>query len=286
MYQGCFVSLVTPFLKSLQIDEERWQALILWHLKEGSKGFVIASEVGEGFFLTVEEKLNLLKKALEITQKAVPVILETSFQNAKSCKCLIKQAKALGADACLIELPSYSRESEEAYFSYFYDLSKLEVSLVMRSSPKEKKWPAQVLSELSTLPNVLGIQEASGEASLTQEILSWCHTTIFSGHDDMTYSLMKKGAKGCFSTLANVMPSLGSKLVSSYFNQEYAKALLLQKKYKQLGEMLRVDRPELGVKYALSLLDKCLPYTRSTPTPLSEKEQKKIQAFLKNFSFP
>ncbi|MBM3191744.1 MAG: hypothetical protein FJZ63_03705 [Chlamydiae bacterium] len=286
MYQGCFVSLVTPFLKSLQIDEKRWQELILWHLKEGSQGFVIASDIGEGFFLTVEEKLNLLKKALEITQKSVPVILETSFQNTTSCKWLIKQAKALGVDACLIELPSYSKENEEAYFSYFYDLSKMEVPLIMRYSPKEKKWPVQVLRELSTLPHVLGIQEASGEVALTQAILSGCHITIFSGHDDMTYSLMQNGAKGSFSVLANVMPSLGSKLVSSYFNQEYDKALLLQKKYKRLGEMFKVDRQELGVKYALSLLDKCLPYTRSTPTPLSEKQQKKIQDFLKNFSFP
>jgi len=286
MYQGSFVSLITPFDKKLEVDNKRLQELVLWHLDERSDGLLVGCVAGEGSSLNIEEKQHLLKIVLGVTKKNMPVILACDGLNFRDSILLTKQAKALGADGCSIAIPSYSKSEELKCFQYFYEISKVGLPLIICHNPQTYgiKLSANVLSELSTLPCIIGIQEGSGEASITEDILSRCSTTIFSSQDAATRFLMQKGAQGSISNIANVIPSLWARLVSFYFNKEYDKALFLQKKYQQLSDALTLEHVPLSVKYALSLTQKCTPYIRAPALPLQESSQEAIKKAMKLLS--
>jgi 4-hydroxy-tetrahydrodipicolinate synthase len=286
MYQGSFVSLITPFNKKLEIDNEKLEELVLWHLDEKTDGLVVGCNTGEGSSLNVEEKRYLLKRVLDVTKKNIPVIFATKCLCDKDSILLTKQAKQLGADGCLVNVPCYSKSEESKYFQYFYEASKIGVPLIICHDPKAHgvKLSPRVLSELSTLPYIIGIQEGSGESYITEDILSRCYTTIFSGQDAMTYNLMQKGAQGSISNIANIIPSVWARLISLYFNKEYDKALFLQKKHEQLSNALILENPSLAIKYALSLTQRCLTYTRASALPLPEASQEAIKKAMKQLS--
>ncbi|MEI8300432.1 MAG: dihydrodipicolinate synthase family protein, partial [Chlamydiota bacterium] len=154
MYQGSFVSLITPFDKKLEVDNKRLQELVLWHLDERSDGLLVGCVAGEGSSLNIEEKQHLLKIVLGVTKKNMPVILACDGLNFRDSILLTKQAKALGADGCSIAIPSYSKSEELKCFQYFYEISKVGLPLIICHNPQTYgiKLSANVLSELSTLP--------------------------------------------------------------------------------------------------------------------------------------
>lgn len=286
MYQGSFVSLVTPFNEKLEIDNKKLQELVLWHLDEKSDGLVIGCSTGEGSSLNIEEKRYLLKIVLDVTKKNIPVILAVNGLNDRDSVFLTKQAKELGADGCLITVPCYSKSEEFKYFQYFYEVSKVGIPLIICHDPQIHgvKLSARVLSELSTLPHIMGIQEGSGEPCITEDILSSCYTTIFSGRDATTQNLIQKGAQGSISNIANIIPSVWARLISLYFNKEHDKALFLQKKHEQLSNALILENSSLSIKYALSLTQRCLPYIRTSTLPLQESSQEAIKKAMKQLS--
>ncbi len=286
MYQGSFVSLITPFNDQLEIDSKKLQELVLWHLDEKSDGLVIGCTTGEGSSLNIEEKRYLLKIVLDVAKKKIPVILAVNSLVDRDSIFLTKQAKELGVDGCLVAVPCYSKSEESKYFEYFYEVSKVGVPLIICHDPQIQgiKLSARILSELSTLPHVMGIQEGSGESCITEDILSSCCTTIFSGRDAATYNLMQKGAQGSISNIANIIPSVWARLISLYFNKEYDKALFLQKKHEQLSNALILENSSLAIKYALSLTQRCLPYIRTFTPPLQEASQEAIKKAMRHLS--
>ena len=135
------------------------------------------------------------------------------------------------------------------------------------------KLTARLLSELVALPNIIGIKDSSGDLYVTEDILKRCDTMMLSGDDVLTYPLMQKGAQGVISVIANLVPKDWRELVASYFNKDYDKALKLQMKYQKLNEALLLETNPQGIKYALSLVDKCLPYIR-LPLVMPREETK------------
>ena len=78
-----------------------------------------------------------------------------------------------------------------------------------------------LLTQLSALPNIVGIKDSSGETTITESVLARSNTTILSGDDLHTYSLMEKGAKGTISVIGNLIPGPWSDFVNAFFKKRF-----------------------------------------------------------------
>jgi len=275
MYQGSYVALITPLHQHMEVDYEKFQELIEWHIAAGTEGLVLGGTTGEGIVLSNEEKDKLLQVALQVAKRRIPIIMGTGCSDTRASIARTKRAKELGADGAMIIVPYYSKPTEQGCFQHFYEISRVGLPLLIYHHPGRTgiKLSARLLSELSALPNIIGIKDCSGELSLVEDILAKCDTTILSGDDVITYSLMQKGAQGTVSVIGNIIPKEWGELVRACLNRDYDKALQLQKKYHKLNEALLLETNPQGVKYALSLMGKCEPYIR-LPLVMPKEETK------------
>ncbi|MGD8420876.1 MAG: dihydrodipicolinate synthase family protein, partial [Gammaproteobacteria bacterium] len=77
MFRGSIVALVTPMLGNGDVDYARLEALIDFHVREGTEGLVIAGTTGESATLSPKEHCELLDRSYEIIAGRLPMIAGT-----------------------------------------------------------------------------------------------------------------------------------------------------------------------------------------------------------------
>jgi len=66
MFKGSIVALVTPMLRNGDIDFSQLEALIEFHIHQGTQALVIAGTTGESATLSPVEHCDLLNKSYEM----------------------------------------------------------------------------------------------------------------------------------------------------------------------------------------------------------------------------
>ena len=77
MFRGSIVALVTPMLGNGDVDYEQLEALVEFHLREGTEALVIAGTTGESATLSPAEHCELLQRSYEIIDRRLPMIAGT-----------------------------------------------------------------------------------------------------------------------------------------------------------------------------------------------------------------
>ena len=74
---GCITALITPFKANGKLDEIGLEKLIIRQIKSGVHGIVPCGTTGESPTLSHEEHQEVIKIAIDITKKKIPVIAGT-----------------------------------------------------------------------------------------------------------------------------------------------------------------------------------------------------------------
>ena len=74
---GCITALITPFKANGKLDEIGLEKLIVRQIKSGVHGIVPCGTTGESPTLSHEEHQEVIKIAIDITKKKIPVIAGT-----------------------------------------------------------------------------------------------------------------------------------------------------------------------------------------------------------------
>ena len=95
MFKGSGVALVTPFNDDLNINYDELKKLINYQIENSTDAIIICGTTGESATLSEEEKKSLIKFAVDIVNKRVPVIAGTGSNNTESAIRLSKYAERL-----------------------------------------------------------------------------------------------------------------------------------------------------------------------------------------------
>ena len=84
--------------------------------------------------------------------------------------------------------------------------------------------------ELSKIPNIVAIKEASGNISQVAKIANLCadELTIYSGNDDQIVPILSLGGLGVISVLSNIYPKFVHEMVMDYLTGNWQRPLLLK----------------------------------------------------------
>lgn len=139
--------------------------------------------------------------------------------------------------------------------------------------------------ELSKIPNIVAIKEASGNLSQVAEIAALCgdNLTIYSGNDDQILPVLSVGGKGVISVLSNVAPRKASKMVYDYLSGNFEAAKKAQLESISLINALFCEVNPIPVKAALNMLGYDFGTPRLPLTPLSEKNMAVLRQELQNY---
>src|SRR5918995_1242442 len=118
MFRGSIVALVTPF-RNGAIDEDALQALVEWHVAQGTHGLVPVGTTGESPTLSHAEHERVVEVVIEAAAGRLPVIAGTGSNSTEEAISLTRHARHAGADAALIVTPYYNKPTQAGLFAHF-----------------------------------------------------------------------------------------------------------------------------------------------------------------------
>ena len=167
LFTGAATALITPF-KDGKIDYVSMGKLIEWQIGQGIDALVICGTTGEAATLSPTEKAQLVKFAVDLTNKRVPVIAGAGTNSTSTTVELAKEMENTGADGLLIVTPYYNKCTDSGLIAHYETVAdKVSIPIIMYSVPSRTgvNISPRIVKILSGHPNIIGIKEASGNIS-------------------------------------------------------------------------------------------------------------------------
>lgn len=261
MFKGSMPALVTP-LKDGSVDFATLEALVEWHIEQGSHGIVPVGTTGESPTMTHSEHEAVIEAVVKTAAGRVPVIAGAGSNNTAEGIGLIQHAARVGADAALIVTPYYNKPSQAgliAHYTALHDAADIPIIIYNIPGRSVVDMSPATMGELAKLPRIVGVKDATGDITRVSHQRMTCGTDFvqLSGEDASALGFNAHGGVGCISVTANVAPKLCAEFQEATLAGDYAKALELQDKLMPLHIAIFLEPGLVGAKYGLSLLGRC-----------------------------
>lgn len=288
---GLGVAIVTPFKKDLSIDYDSLEKLIKHVIIGGCDYIVVLGTTAETPTLTKEEKIIITEFVKEKSENKVPLVIGIGGNSTKAVCDEISQARLDGYSAILSVTPYYNRPSQRGLYEHFKAISEnspLPIILYNVPSRTGVNLSAKTTIELSNLgTKICGIKEASGNLLQCEEIAKNAPSDfiLISGDDSATCNMMKIGARGVISVLANAYPKLAKRIVERCIDKKFEEADKYLDSVKCMITLLFEEGNPAGIKAALSnlgIIENVLRLPLMTVSKTTEEKIKKAAAILQN----
>lgn len=254
--QGSLVAIVTPMHPDGSLDVPSLKKLIDWHIAEGTDGIVIVGTTGESPTVSVEEHCELIRIAVEHTNKRIPIIAGSGGNSTAEAIALTKFAKEAGADASLQVVPYYNRPTQEGMYQHFKKIAEsVDIPIILYNVPGRSvaDMSNETMVRLSQVPGIIGVKEASGNIARGIELIRMVPDSfaVYSGDDATAIALMALGGKGNISVTANVAPRAMHEMCAAAMKGDLANAIEINNKLLSLHSKLFIEPNPVPVKWAL-----------------------------------
>ncbi len=282
MYSGSIVAIVTPMTASGDVDFAAWEALVDWHVGEGSDGLVVCGTTGESPTVTLAEAVELTRRAAARVGGRIPVIAGSGTNDTARSIERTRELAAAGADAVLVVTPYYNRPTQEGLFQHFSaiaDDSSVPVILYNVPSRTGVDLLPQTAARLAGHPRIVSLKEATGNLARLGELQSLCGADLelLSGDDPIAAEAILAGARGVISVTANVVPRAMHELTSVALRGDAERARELDARLQGLHRALFVESNPIPVKWAVARLGLIGDGIRLPLTPLSAAGQNPVR---------
>ncbi len=281
MFRGSMVALVTPMNADASVDWQTLHDLVDWHLEKGTHAIVVAGTTGESSTLTIEEHVEVIRKAVDQVAGRIPVIAGTGANATAEAVALTQAAKDAKADAALLVTPYYNKPSQDGlYLHHKYVADSVDIPQILYNVPSRTAvdMKPQTVGRLSRVKNIVGIKEATGDlARLTHlKPLVSPGFMLLSGDDETAYDFLKHGGHGEISVTANIAPAELVRMYDLIADGELDAAKSIHDALTPLHKALFAEANPVPVKWALERMGKCRGTLRLPLTPLDEKFHKQL----------
>lgn len=283
MLQGSMVALVTPMTADNEIDWSALDALVEWHIEQGTDAIVAVGTSGESATLSFDEHPKVIKAVVDKVKRRIPVIAGTGANSTAEAVELTQNAKDAGADACLLVTPYYNKPSQEGLFQHHEHIAKaVDIPQLLYNVPGRTAvdmLPETVL-RLAAVKNIVGVKEATGDLTRAKQLIEKAPEgfLIISGDDETALELILLGGKGNISVTANVAPKKVAEICRLGLAGDVESARALNQTLTSLNKALFLESNPIPVKYALNVMGKIGTGIRLPLTPLAETYQATLRS--------
>ena len=228
LFTGVATALATPFTDT-GINLKEFENFIDLQIKSGINALVVCGTTGEASTMTKDEKIDLIKCAISVCNKRVPIIVGTGSNNTSIAIEMSKLAEKLGADGLLIVTPYYNKTTQNGLIKHYKSIANsVDLPIILYNVPSRTGMniSPETCLELSKIENIAGIKEASGNISQDAKI----------------------------SALSNINPSLTLNITNSFWAGNINEAKNYQLKALPIINALFEETNPIPVKEALNLL--------------------------------
>jgi 4-hydroxy-tetrahydrodipicolinate synthase len=262
MIKGSIVAIVTPMYPDGAVDWDSLDALVEWHIAEGTDGIVAVGTTGESATLDLTEHIDVIRRVVKVANGRIPVIAGTGANSTAEAIELTTLGKGTGASAALIVTPYYNKPPQEGLYRHYKAIAEaVDLPIILYNVPGRTGCdllPATV-ARLAPIPNIVGLKEAKGDLARIRELLALGlprSFALYSGDDATARESILLGCHGDISVTANVAPRLMHQMCKAALAGDAKTAAQLDARLAPLHQHLFVEPNPIPAKWALNQMGK------------------------------
>ena len=211
-WSGVMPAITTPFDSNMKVDHGFFAQHAAWQLGNGCTGLVVLGSLGEGATLEFDEKVALLKTAVQAAGKA-PVVAAISSLSTPNAVRLAKEAEAIGCSGLMV-LPPYVYSTDwremKNHISTIIRATKLSCMLYNNPIAYTTDFVPEQIAELADEHlNFAAVKESSADVRRVSAVRALIadRLQLCVGVDDVIVEAIGAGAIGWVAGLVNAFPA-------------------------------------------------------------------------------
>lgn len=210
-WQGVYPAVTTKFRGDLRLDEAAMEQHFAWQIDSGVDGLVVCGSLGENSVLTSEEKLEVLRIAVRVSGRRVPVLQTIAQGSTAQAIAQCEQSAREGADGVMV-LPGmrYLSDRRETVAHYRAIARESPRPMMVYNNPVAYGVDVtpEMFGELADEKAIVAIKESSNDVRRVTDIINRTgdRYAIFCGVDDLAMEAMLMGACGWVAGLVAAFP--------------------------------------------------------------------------------
>ena len=259
--QGIFPPIATPFDHNGDIYPAKVRHNVEKWNRTGLAGYVVTGSTGESVMLTADEKYTMWEL---VAQHAAPeklLIAGTGMEGVRETVALSNRAAEMGYKAAMVRTPHYYKnlinraDAQALYFRAVADQSRIPLIIYNWPQATGVDIPAEAVVALSEHPNVIAIQESSGNLEKVMQMIREVKHgfQVLVGSAPTLWPSLLMGASGAILAYANAAPYSAIAIWEAYRTREEAAGLDWQNRIGRPAALVTTKYGIPGLKYAMDL---------------------------------
>lgn len=286
-WQGVFPAVTSKFHADETLDFEAMRKHFGFLIDNGVHGFVTCGSLGEASTLTLEEKLEVTRCAVEVSAGRIPVLANVSETSTREALRFIKAAVDLGVDGFML-MPSliYVADAREAMQSVRTMAQAAQKPCMIYNNPVAYRVDLKTehMLELADCEWLVAIKESSDDVRRLTDLRNALGTRyqLFIGVDDLSFEALALGADGLLAGLVTAFPRETVALYDLMKAGKWQEALAL---YQWFTPLLHLDvstKLVQNIKLAETLAGVGNEHVRRPRLPLAGAERERCTAIIQD----
>jgi 4-hydroxy-tetrahydrodipicolinate synthase len=258
LFTGCCTALVTPF-ENGKVNFTMLETLLARQINAGIKAVVICGTTGESPTLSDTEKLAMFRHAKAYAGNNCTIIAGTGSNCTEHAVSLSQAAEETGIDGLLVVTPYYNKATPSGLLAHYSAIAgAVHIPIIAYNVPSRTgvDIPVSVYQQLSKIPKIAGVKEASTDVAKVTRTINACDSgfSVWSGCDDLAVPVISLGGRGVISVASNICPVEVNAMVSAALDGDLDTAAAIQAQLQPLCDLLFCEVNPIPVKAAMGYI--------------------------------
>jgi len=258
-FTGCGTALVTPFRRGGEIDEAAVARLARRQIDAGTHFLVPCGTTGESPTLSDDERVRVVELVVAEAKGDVPVLAGAGGYDTREVIHAATRMQRAGANGILSVTPYYNKPTREGLYQHYRAIAEaVPLPIIVYNVPGRTgvNVDPQTLTRIATIPNIVGVKEASGNMTQMCEVCTVVpdEFLVLSGDDALTLPLMAVGGRGIISVASNAIPAEMSQMVEHAEGGDFQQARRLHRRLLPFMQINFIESNPGPIKFAMASL--------------------------------
>jgi len=270
---------VTPFDAEGAVDYESYRELCSYLVDNGSDGVVVSGTTGESPTLSDDERVELLRAAIEAVGDRATVLAGTGTNSTAHSIHLTEQAHEAGADGFLVVTPYYNKPPREGIIRHFKAVAAASDRPVMVYNIPSRvviNIEPETMAKLAEIPNVTSVKQANDDLHQARRIVE-LGLDLYAGDDNIVYPFLEVGGRGGVCVHTHVVGPQVKEMIRLFRDGDTEGAKRIDEELAPAYELLAVTTGPIQIKAALNLLGHDVGGLRLPLVEASDEERARIR---------
>ena len=278
---GVYPAVTTQFKQDLSLDLDLTAKHLETLIQSGIHGLVMLGSLGENVALSSEEKKEVIRLAVSVSNGRLPVYSGVAEYTTPAAIAYGNEVKKLGgAGIMLMPTMVYKTDRRETLAHYRGVAQAVDLPMIAYNNPigYQVDVTPDMFEDLASEPNIVAIKESSGDVRRITDLFNHVGNryAIMAGVDDLALECVMLGATGWIAGIGLAFPAENARLWDLMMAGKWEEARTL---YRWFTPLLHLDvgtKFVQNIKLAIQEVGLGAEWVRSPRLPLVGEERERV----------